>query len=153
MRWGSYGGALVVFVGSLATLTAFGVQAKSSYESPYGYERTWNAALRLVRVDNGWKITEKDDASGYLLFEYASPESAKTTPGSIELVRGRDPDSPVSVLAQLPRMPHYHEQVLLDALASKMRREYGEPPAHKKPPADPNPFADAGTDSSAAASP
>jgi hypothetical protein len=147
MGWRSYGNALVVAVGSVVALTALGAQAKSTYDSPYGYERTWNAALRLVRVDNGWKITEKDDANGYLLFEYASPENAKTTPGSFELVRGREPGSPVSVLAQLPRMPHYHEQVLLDALASKMRREYGEPPSHKKPPAEPTPPLDAGDDS------
>jgi hypothetical protein len=144
MDWGRYVGALTA-IGSVLVLTALGAQAKSSYESPYGYDRTWNAALRLVRVDNGWKITEKDDANGYLLFEYASPENAKATPGSIELVRGRDPDSPVSVLAQLSRMPHYHEQVLLDALASKMRREYGDPPTHKKaPPSEPAP--DGGVD-------
>ena len=116
-----------------------GAQAKSIYESPYGYARTWNAALRLVRVDNGWKVTEKDDASGYILFEYKSPESTRTSPGSIELVRGPDPDSPVGVLAQLPQMPHYHEQVLLDALAAKMRREYGDPPAPKKAPPPPQP--------------
>lgn len=140
------GGAFLVAVGTAVVLTALGADAKSTYESPYGYDRTWNAALRLVRVDNGWKITEKDDANGYLLFDYASPESAKTTPGSIELVRGRDAESPVSVLAQLPRMPHYHEQVLLDALASKMRREYGDPPAHKKPPSDPVVSPDAGAD-------
>jgi hypothetical protein len=145
MRLRAYGGALVAATCAVLALTALAAHAKSAYESPYGYDRTWNAALRLVRVDNGWKITEKDDASGYLLFEYESPESAKTTPGSIELVRGRDADSPVSVLAQLARMPHYHEQVLLDALASKMRREYGEPPVHKKsPPADP--VADGGVD-------
>lgn len=146
MDWGRHVGALTA-IGSVLVLTALGAQAKSTYESPYGYDRTWNAALRLVRVDNGWKITEKDDANGYLLFEYASPENAKPTPGSIELVRGRDQDSPVSVLAQLPRMPHYHEQVLIDALASKMRREYGDPPAHKKaPPSEPAPSPDGGAD-------
>jgi hypothetical protein len=107
-------------------------EGKSSYESPYGYERTWNAALRLVRVDNGWKITEKDETSGYILFDYVSPESPKPTPGSIELVRGAEPDGPVGVLAQLPQMPRYHERALLDALASKMRREYGDPPARPK---------------------
>jgi hypothetical protein len=125
-------------------LTASAALAKASYESPYGYERTWNAALRLLRVDNGWKITEKDDANGYILFEYTSPESPKATPGSLELVRTRDGDSAVGVLAQLPQMPHYHEQVLLDALASKMRREYGDPPAPKRPAPAPEP--DAGTD-------
>jgi hypothetical protein len=144
MDWLRRAGARTAAIGSVVALTALAAEAKSTYESPYGYERTWNAALRLVRVDNGWKVTEKDDANGYLLFDYASPENAKATPGSIELVRGPDADSPVSVLAQLPRMPHYHEQVLLDALAAKMRREYGEPPAHKKPPYEP--IADAGVD-------
>ena len=118
--------------------------AKAAYASPYGYQRTWDAAVRLVRVDNGWKVDEKDDAAGYILFQYKSPESAKATPGSLELVRGRDGDAPVSVLAVLPQMPHYHEQLLIDALASKMRREYGDPPPPRKapPPAE----VDAGVD-------
>jgi hypothetical protein len=123
-----------VLAAGVIAVMAPGVDAKSTYESPYGYERTWNASLRLVRVDNGWKVNEKDETSGYLLFDYKSPESAKPSPGSLELVRGRDANAAVSVLVQLPQMPHYHEQVLLDALASKMRREYGDPPAHKKAP-------------------
>jgi hypothetical protein len=118
-------------VAAAIAMTAPGADAKSAYESPYGYERTWNAALRLVRVDNGWKVTEKDDQSGYLIFEYTSPESAKPTPGSLELVRGTGRGAPVGVLAQLPQMPRYHEQVLLDSLAAKMRREYGDPPVRR----------------------
>lgn len=143
MARGALKGAFCLLAPAVALLLAGqGAQAKAAYESPYGYERTWNAALRLVRVDNGWKVTEKDDASGYILFEYRSPENAKVTPGSLELVRGRDADAPVSVLAQLPQMPHYHEQVLLDALAAKMRHEYGDPPARKRA----RPEADAGPD-------
>jgi hypothetical protein len=142
---GSAASLSAVALAAALALTVFGAEAKSTYESPYGYDRTWNAALRLVRVDNAWRITEKDDASGYLLFEYKSPENTKATPGSIELVRGRDPNAPVNVLAQLPQMPHYHEQVLLDALASKMRREYGDPPPRKTGlPAEPDAGVDAG---------
>jgi hypothetical protein len=139
---GTFSGALVV----AAVVVTAAASAKSSYESPYGYDRTWNAALRLVRVDNGWKITEKDAANGYLLFEYASPESSKTSAGSLELVRSRDTDSfAVSVLVQLPQMPHYHEQVILDALASKMRREYGDAPEHLPPAPPPKEQPDGGT--------
>jgi hypothetical protein len=127
----------------MATL-AGAADAKSTYESPYGYGRTWNAALRLVRVDNGWKVTEKDEANGYLLFEYLAPQNSKTTPGSLELIRERDDDGAVSVLVQLPQMPHYHEQVILDALASKMRHEYGDPPEHHPPPPAPAENPDAG---------
>jgi len=145
MSWGVSKAAIVGALSGLAVTaavlaTAPGASARSTYESPYGYERTWNAALRLVRVDNGWKVTEKDDANGYLLFEYRSPESgARPSQGSFELVRVHDPDAPVSVLVQLPQMPHYHEQVLLDSLAVKMRREYGDAPVHKKPPAPRDP--------------
>src|SRR5580704_4137752 len=103
--------------------------AKASYQSAYGYDRTWNASLRLVRVDLGMKITEKDDASGYLLFDYTSPDNGnRATPGSLELVRGATSDDPVEVIVQLPQMPHFHEQVIIDELAAKMRAEYGDPP-------------------------
>jgi hypothetical protein len=137
MTWGGAKAGLVGVVSGLVVsaavaLTAPGASAKSTYESPYGYDRTWNAALRLVRVDNGWKVTEKDDQNGYLLFDYKSPGGDKAYPGTMELVRGRDADAPVSVLIQLPAMPQYHEQVLIDALATKMRREYGDPPVHRK---------------------
>jgi hypothetical protein len=149
MTWGGAKAGLVgvlsgLVVSAAVALTAQGASAKSTYESPYGYERTWNAALRLVRVDNGWTVTEKDDHNGYLLFDYTSPGTKKPYPGTMELVRGPDPDAPVSVLVQLPAMPHYHEQVLLDKLAAKMRREYGDPPVHRKPdlPVEP----DGGTD-------
>jgi hypothetical protein len=132
----SWLGLFVATAAALAIATL--ADAKATYESPYGYARTWNAAMRLVRVDNGWKVTEKDEANGYLLFEYRSLENAKVAPGSIELVRGQNGDETVSVVVQLPQMPHYHEQVILDGLAAKMRREYGDPPEarHPSPPAD-----------------
>jgi len=137
-------------VTAVISLSAPRADARSAYESPYGYDRTWNAALRLVRVDNGWKITEKDAENGYLLFDYLPPNTKKTCPGTLELVRGQDTDAPVSVLVQLPDMPHFHEQVMLDALAAKMRHEYGDPPARKKKnrqqPVDPPDAGDAGTD-------
>lgn len=120
--------------------------AKTSVESSYGFERTWNAALRLVRVDMGLKVVEKDDAAGYLLFEYKSPESGtKISSGSVEIVRPRDEGGPVQVVVQLPEMPRYHEMALADALGRKMRNEYGEPPARAPRAA---PARDAGPDTS-----
>jgi hypothetical protein len=105
--------------------------AKSAYDSGYGFDRTWNAGLRLVRVDLGLKVTEKDDANGYLLFDYKSPESGqKPVPGSMEFIKGKD--GAVRVVVQIAQMPGYHEQVLVDALSRKLRNEYGDPP--KKPP-------------------
>src|SRR3954464_1174247 len=75
--------------------------AKSAYDSAYGFDRTWNAGLRLVRVDLALKVTEKDDANGYLLFDYKSPESGqKPVPGSMEFIRAAD--GAIRVLVQIP---------------------------------------------------
>lgn len=143
---GVLSGSLIWFGLLLAAPRA---SAKAAYDSPYGYDRTWNAALRLVRVDNGWKVVEKDEGTGYLLFEYRSAENAHPTPGSVELIRSQEGSS-VGVVVQLPQMPRYHEQVLLDALAAKMRREYGDPPIQRKAPTPPPvpdaPGPDAGAD-------
>ena len=116
--------------------------AKSAYDSAYGFDRTWNAGLRLVRVDLGLKVTEKDDSNGYLLFDYRSPESGqKPVPGSMEFIKGKD--GQVRVVVQIAQMPGYHEQVLVDSLSRKLRNEYRDPP--KKPPV-PSAPKDAGTD-------
>ncbi len=124
--------------------TQGGASARATYESAYGFDRTWNAAMRLVRVDMGMKITERDEASGYLLFEYKSPESGgKASGGSMEFLRR---DQQVNVVVQLPEMPQYHEQVMIDRLARKMRVEYGEAPKAQPAP-KPQPK-DAGVDAS-----
>lgn len=119
----------------VASIAIAGVaSARSQFESTYGYERTWNAGLRLVRVDMSLKVTEKDEESGYLLFDYTSPESHKPVPGSMEFVRGDD-GAVVRVFVQIPQMPGYHEQVLVDHLARKLRAEYGEAPKRPVRPA------------------
>jgi hypothetical protein len=138
--------ALGVAVTGAALFTGAQAQGKSAYDSPYGYTKTWNAALRLVRVDMGMKILEKDDSTGYLLFEYRSSEGGtKPTNGSFEFIRSPDPKSTqVHVLAQLSPMPIYHEELLLNHLARKMRDEYGDPP--EAAPASPASPVDAGAD-------
>lgn len=122
--------------------------AKASYESEYGFDRTWNAATRLLRVDLGFKVVERDETTGYMLFEYTSAESGKKfTSGSLEFVGGREPGSVVHVVVQLPEMPRYHEQNLADQLARKLRTEYGDPPKRApKRAAPPDAGADAGQD-------
>jgi hypothetical protein len=130
---------------SAIVLTGHPAAAETAYESAYGFDRTWNAALRMVRVDMGCKVTEKDDQSGYLMFEYHSAEGGgkKVTSGSMEFIRPRDQDGAVRIVVQLPAMPRYHEQVMIDTLARKMRAEYGDPPQAKPkpPPVEPAPAA------------
>jgi hypothetical protein len=126
--------ALGIAVVVAGLLTGAVAEGKSSSDSAYGYERTWNATLRLVRVDLGLKVVEKDDANGYLLFEYRGTESSqKTSSGSFELIKGARAEDPVKVVVQLPQWPHAHELVLLDELARKMRAEYGDPPEPRAP--------------------
>jgi hypothetical protein len=131
----------------LVLLVASSALARSAFDSPYSFERTYNAALRLVRIDLGLKVTEKDDQSGYLVFDYKSADTGnKVSSGSMEFIRPREADGPVHVVVQLPQMPRYHEQVLVDALVRKMHQDYGQPlELPKPPPPAPSP-SDAGAD-------
>ena len=77
------GAVLGIAVAAAIVTTGKAASARADFDSAYGYDRTWNAAIRLVRVDLGFKITEQDQANGYLMFEYKSPENRKASPGSI----------------------------------------------------------------------
>ncbi len=130
----------ITAVAVLALLQPQAVSAKSGFESPYTLAQTYNAALRLVRVDPGLEVTERDPTAAYILFGYRSTEGGpRVVPGSIEML---DSGRAVRVVVQLTQMPRYHEQVLSDALAKKLREEYGEP-APRRTKAD---AADGGTE-------
>ena len=126
-------GVATLFGGTVTLLTGE-AEAKAAFDSAYSFDQTFNAALRLVRVDRGYKVTEKDQAAGYVLFEYRSHESGdRISAGSIEMVAA---GGVVKVVVQLQQMPRYHEQVLADALLKKLRDEYGTPPPKKPTPPD-----------------
>ncbi len=137
---GAAGAVLASTFGQLGTASA-----KASFESPYTLTQTYNAALRLVRVDLGLTVTERDPSAAYILFDYKSTESGnRIAPGSIEMLEaGRA----VRVVVQLAQMPRYHEQVMSDALAKKLRDEYGEP----APRGNQHQIADAGADGGSSA--
>jgi hypothetical protein len=132
----------LIALGAGCTLAALVVApdatARAAFDSPYTLDQTYSSALRFIRVDRGFKISEKDPQAAYVLFEYKE-SGDRVTPGAIEVVAS---GSVIKVVVQLQQMPRYHEQVLADALAKKLRDEYGEPP-HKAPPP---PAADAGAD-------
>jgi hypothetical protein len=123
--------------------------ARSEDEIPYTREQTFSAALRYLRVDLGYDVTEKDPDAAYLLFSFSAPElEQKSAHGSIEVVQG---ERTVRVFVNLPQLPSYHEDVLKRGLLQKLRAEYGEPPkAERKPkpppaespPAEPPPAAE-----------
>ena len=125
---------------ALTSLVTTDAGAATAYDSPYTYEQTFGTAVRLLRLDLGLKITEKDPDGGFLTFDYTSPESGKrVTRGSVELVRSR---AGTHVSVQLPAMPAYHEQMVVDALSKKLFADHGEPP--RVAPKAPEPDAGAG---------
>lgn len=114
-------------------------QARKQGELVYGFDQVWNAALRMVRVDLRYPVTDRDPEAGYLLFDYV--DHGKRYAGSIELVRTeRDRRPAIKAVVQVQGMPAYVEQMLLERLGRKLRDEYGEPLApikpDEKPPAE-----------------
>ena len=132
-----FAGAALLLAGLAGPTPA---DAKASFESPYTLAQTFNAALRLLRVDLGLTVTERDPGVAYILFEYKSPETAqRIVAGSIEMLEA---GHTVKVIVQLGQMPRYHEQVISDALSKKLRSDYGDPPARRP---DSSPDAGAGS--------
>lgn len=105
--------------------------ARSEVEVSYTREQTFSAALRYLRVDLAYEVTEKDPQAAYLLFSFAAPElSQKVSHGSIEMIQR---ERTVRVLVNLPELPSYQEEVLKHGLLDKLKAEYGEPPAAPPP--------------------
>jgi hypothetical protein len=119
--------------------------ARSEVEVRYSREQVFSAALRYLRVDLSYEVTEKDPDAAYLLFTFTDPElQKKAAHGSIEVVQRAHT---VRLLVSLPDLPSYREDVLKRGLLDKLRVEYGEPspddspekPPKKKPDGDPKP--------------
>ncbi|HTV22667.1 MAG TPA: hypothetical protein VMG12_28455 [Polyangiaceae bacterium] len=109
--------------------TAWG---RAEAEVGYTREQTFSAALRYLRVDLAYEVTEKDPDAAYLLFSFAAPElQRKVARGSIEVVQRQ---RTVRVFVNLPELPTYREEVLKRGLLEKLRTEYGEPVAPEDPP-------------------
>jgi hypothetical protein len=119
-------------------ISAGGAQAKREQVFAYPYSRVWTAALRMVRVDFASPITEKDSDAGYFLFDF--PNNGRSYAGSVEVVRVVERGMErARVVVQVPEMPSYFEQLLLDKLTRKLGAEYGQPvePKPEAPAAPP----------------
>lgn len=109
--------------------------ARKQVDHRYRYEQVWSAAVRMVRVDLRFPVHEQDEATGFVLFDWV--ENNRPYPGSIELVRTEVDGVPqVRVVVQVPSMPTYVEQMLVDRLARKLEDEFGQPPPppRREPP-------------------
>jgi hypothetical protein len=123
--------AVLGVLGLLASAgTAWG---RAEAEVAYTREQAFSAALRYLRVDLAYEVTEKDPDAAYLLFSFAAPElQQKVARGSIELVQRQ---RTVRLFVNMPELPSYREEVLKRGLLEKLRTEYGEPtPREEQPP-------------------
>lgn len=105
--------------------------ATASVDTQSGYTKhqTYNGALRYLRVDLGYEVTEKDPEAAYLLFRFFSAGKKTATNGSIEIVEQRDS---VRLYVRVPDLPRYQEELLSEGLVRKLREEYGEPPPRRE---------------------
>lgn len=122
-------------LGAVLTLSAALLWASSKAEarvagdSKYDKARTYSGALRYLRVDRGFYVTEKDPDAAYLIFDYPIPgQKDRTSTGTIEIVQVGDG---VKIYVKIAKMPEYHERVLRDELLRKLSEEYGEPPKRR----------------------
>ena len=120
---------LLLATALLAPTTSY---AKKTEDFRHSYSQVWGAAIRLIRVDQGYPIKDRDETVGYFLFDYE--DDGRMYPGSVELVRIEDQGGgPIRVVIQIPAMPSYIERMLLDKLEKKLVDEYGVPaPPPKK---------------------
>jgi hypothetical protein len=137
-------GAAWVFLAAVL-LFAHSATARVGGDSEYSKAQTYSGALRYLRVDLGYEVTERDPDAAYLIFRYQLPGQNKATAtGTVEIV---DADGHVKLFVQIPTMPEYHERVLRDGLVRKLHDEYGIPPRKvPPPPPEKKPEADAGAD-------
>ena len=111
--------------------SALGV-ARAEATSPYTLAQTYGAALRMLRVDLGLEVLERDPDAAYLLFKYRlSDNPRREVDAAIELV---SVDDRVRVIIKIPQMPASHERLIRDRLVKKLRDDYGEPPKRPEPP-------------------
>jgi len=121
---------------TLALFLPANALAKKTEDFRHSYDQVWGAAVRLIRVDQGYPIKDRDETVGYFLFDYR--DDGRLYPGSVELVRIEDQGGgPIRVVIQIPAMPSYIERMLLDKLKRKLLDEYGEPPPPPPPPDSP----------------
>ena len=117
---------------TLALLAPSTGHAKKTSDLQHTFDQVWGAAIRMIRVDQGYAIKDRDETVGYFLFDYR--DDGRTYPGSVELVRIKDTGTGgIRAVVQIPAMPGYIERMLLDKLKKKLVNEYGEPDPPKTP--------------------
>lgn len=106
----------------------------------YPFEQVWPSSVRYLRIDRGYKITERDPDAGFILFSFpVGPDS--TGSGSVEMLRTTDVAGRPSVQLRIRTQagPSHLPHTLLEGIAAKVRAERGPPPPPPPPDAPPAP--------------
>ena len=121
--------SISIIVAALVMTATSGVEAKTDRDLTYRSSLIWRSAVRFLRVDQNFKVLEKDKEAGYLLFEYT--DAGKTYSASMEMVpMVKNKKRYVRASIRIDAMPSYVETVLIDRFLRKLKEEYGvQPPA------------------------
>ncbi len=119
-KWMAY-----ILVGGVLAMSATAL-GKTGDSIVMGYDKVWSAAVRLIRVDRGWELIDKDKEAGYILFKFAG-DNAITCRSSVELVKestkGSKEGSRVKVIVGIPCGSSLEEHGVLTDLFRKVREE------------------------------
>jgi hypothetical protein len=134
----------IALVPLICLLLPASAAAKSTRDLNYGYAAVWTTAIRFLRADRDYKITDRDKEAGYILFVYPGSGSVKECHASLEIVSTVDQNDYVvtRLLLKIAHQPSYVELHLLDRLERKLVDERGEAAPRqrrktKKPPEKP----------------
>ena len=121
--------SILVIVAALVMTATSNAEAKTDRDLTYRSSQIWRSAVRFLRVDQNFKVLEKDKDAGYLLFEYAN--AGKMYSASMEMIPlVKNEKHYVRASIKIEAMPSYVEVVLIDSFVRKLKEEYGvQPPA------------------------
>jgi hypothetical protein len=117
----------------LGLLTASPALAKSERSLDYSYKAVWSTAIRLIRVDRGYPVSDKDKDNGYILFVFPGKGSVKKCAASLELVPAKNSqgEAQIKLKLRIQHQPSWVELQFLDHLERKLRSEQGPPPPRR----------------------
>lgn len=127
--------AAVGLMAAMVCVVAFpGIaSARSQRNLDFRPDLAWTAALRLLRIDMGFELVERDAEARFVIFSYT--EGNHTYPGTLEIAERpiEDGRSGVRVTVSVPSLPSYVELNLIDRLERKLVEELGAPPPPQRP--------------------
>lgn len=118
--------SLLILVGLALLLQTSALHAVSKESYPVAYDQLWSCVVRLLRVNEGFDVTDQDKDAGYIVFTYKS-QTGQTSRATVEIFpEGALPRSEAKrliVQITLSGASSIEERMLLSALQKKLREE------------------------------